>query len=745
MNAAAPALIDVPVAEAQATALDEGVTLNEAIAFSPSVRVSDPLTASWLAEATLRLRREVCWLWQQRGGLSPTLAEAGGLLPPSGDALLESLELGRFAEDRRRLFAEDATAAFLQARITALRAQRQMLPGPWLAITERLRLGQPAQFALALGLLAHADPASGPVLAACQNDATRLLPTLALARRLFDDEDGNDPGLDQDDVHALFQHALLVNADGLHEGAAWHLPFEAGALVAQALLRDDGRLPPELRLRHVQTGAPRRAGADADEAARLPDSLAIAAHLLREPPPRTQFVPLLGDAGCDFAEWATRLAALHGRALVELIADPLPEPNRLAALAAWCWLYQADALLPLQQRGEEHAARDAPRWPRTPLRWLVPMHDLSATSALPQGALQAAIVLPATDFATRVRRFAQALGPRAGALAAEIEEAARRFRLGPTAIAAVGAAAALEPHLDGARLQAICRSQARPDLGSLAQRVEPRFALGDMVLPAAQMAQLQEIAQAMRALTRVHYGWGTARTWNDAGLSVVFCGPPGTGKTMAAEALANELQLPMFRIDLSQVVNKYIGETEKNLKRVFDAAEESDAVIFFDEADALFGKRTNVKDAHDRFANIEISYLLERMERLKGIAVLATNRRKDLDEAFLRRLRYLIEFPLPGERERERLWRGVFPPGVDTSALDFPLLARLFPLAGGHIRSIAFNASLQAARDDAEPRIDMPPVLVAVKRELDKLNRPHAPETFGPYEALLRPLFAESP
>ena len=370
------------------------------------------------------------------------------------------------------------------------------------------------------------------------------------------------------------------------------------------------------------------------------------------------------------------------------------------------------------------------------------MHELQALSALPQATTKPAIALPPTDFATRLRRFHRALGPHAEDLGPEIEEMARRYRLAPAAIEAVGVAAARSARLDADALRHLCRAQTRLDLGSLAQRVVPRFELKDLVLPPVQRMQLAEIAQAMRALTEVHYRWGTARAWNDSGLSVVFCGPPGTGKTMAAEALAHELDLPMFRIDLSQVVNKYIGETEKNLKRVFDAAEESDCIVFFDEADALFGKRTSVKDAHDRFANIEISYLLERMERLKGIAVLATNRRKDIDEAFLRRLRYLVEFPLPGEREREQLWRQVFPAGVDASGLDVVALARMFPLAGGHIRSIAFNACLQSARGGA-PKIEMDAVLFAVKRELDKLNRPNSADDFGVFSERMRPLFAE--
>ena len=221
-----------------------------------------------------------------------------------------------------------------------------------------------------------------------------------------------------------------------------------------------------------------------------------------------------------------------------------------------------------------------------------------------------------------------------------------------------------------------------------------------------QTRQIDEIVTAMNNLTRVHYEWGTARAWNEGGLAALFAGPPGTGKTMAAEAIASALALPLYRIDLSQVVNKYIGETEKNLRRLFDAADSADVILFFDEADALFGKRTEVKDAHDRYANLEVSYLLERMERFKGLAILATNRKRDLDEAFLRRLRFVVEFPLPGAAERRRIWQAVIPPGVDASALDFEFLAQRFPLAGGHIRAIVFHACLQSAAEGAPRTLD---------------------------------------
>jgi vesicle-fusing ATPase len=206
---------------------------------------------------------------------------------------------------------------------------------------------------------------------------------------------------------------------------------------------------------------------------------------------------------------------------------------------------------------------------------------------------------------------------------------------------------------------------------------------------------------------------------------------------MTAEVIAAELSLPLFRIDLSQVVNKYIGETEKNLRRLFDAADSSDVILFFDEADALFGKRTEVKDAHDRYANLEISYLLERMERFKGLAILATNRKKDLDEAFLRRLRFVVEFPLPEVADRLRIWRSVIPAGVDASELDFEFLARRFALAGGHIRGVVFQACLQSAADGAPRRLTMPAVVRAVQREYDKLDRANSLEQFGPYAPII--------
>ena len=249
---------------------------------------------------------------------------------------------------------------------------------------------------------------------------------------------------------------------------------------------------------------------------------------------------------------------------------------------------------------------------------------------------------------------------------------------------------------------------------------------------------LDGLIRAVRALGTVHMDWGLGRAWNESGLSVLFTGPPGTGKTMAAEAIAAEVGMPMYRIDLSQVVNKYIGETEKNLRRLFDAADCGDAILFFDEADAIFGKRTEVKDAHDRYANLEVSYLLERMERFRGMAILASNRRKDLDEAFLRRLRSIVSFPLPEAPERLRIWQAMLPEGVECDGLDLALLAERMPLSGGHIRSAIFNACLQSVVPDRKPRLEMGPLLRALKDEFDKLGRTVSLEQFGRWAGELR-------
>ncbi|MGH2370578.1 MAG: ATP-binding protein, partial [Chloroflexota bacterium] len=307
-----------------------------------------------------------------------------------------------------------------------------------------------------------------------------------------------------------------------------------------------------------------------------------------------------------------------------------------------------------------------------------------------------------------------------------IEALVAQFDLGTQGIAAAGVQALGEPaqRLNGglgARLWDACRAQARPRLDDLAQRIEPAATWDDLVLPEAQRQVLREIAIHVRQRARVYETWGfAAKSARGLGISALFAGPSGTGKTMAAEVLAHELRLDLYRIDLSSVVSKYIGETEKNLRRVFDAAEAGGAILLFDEADALFGKRSEVKDSHDRYANIEISYLLQRMEAYRGLAILTTNLKSALDTAFLRRLRFVVQFPFPDAAQRAEIWQRVFPADTPTAGLDPSRLARL-NVAGGNIRNIAMNAAFLAA-DAGEP-VQMTHLLRAARSEYAKLDK----------------------
>ncbi len=277
------------------------------------------------------------------------------------------------------------------------------------------------------------------------------------------------------------------------------------------------------------------------------------------------------------------------------------------------------------------------------------------------------------------------------------------------------------PALDD--LCSAARAQCGHDLGRLTAKVQPNYTWDDIILPPDQMAHLQEICAQAEYRGVVYGEWGFDRKLSlGKGLNILFVGPPGTGKTMAAEVIAYALQLDLYRIDLSQVVSKYIGESEKNLDRIFTAAENSNAILFFDEADALFGKRSEVRDSHDRYANIEISYLLQKMEEYQGISVLATNLRQNLDDAFLRRIQAVVEFPFPDAEYRRRIWTSVFPSEAPLHQdIDFKLLAQEVQLAGGNIKNMALAAAFYAAGDGGSIRMDH--LIQAAHREHQKIGR----------------------
>ena len=454
---------------------------------------------------------------------------------------------------------------------------------------------------------------------------------------------------------------------------------------------------------------------------------ALAAAVADAPRPLAQ---ITGPPRSGRRALAAALAGRFGLALVELDARLVPDaPGERRALFALlarearieglAFLIDAD---PDRWTGAEERRQRARQCAEDAAAGLeacviVVAHD---SVALPVAPIRAR--LGALEAADRSALWHAALGTAAAPLASGIEAVADQFALGPAEIAAVAAGA---PPADAAGLWAACREAAGHALDELAERIDPHFTWHDIVLPEGVRDGLVAIAGQVRHRAEVYGRWGFAgRLPRGRGVSALFSGPSGTGKTMAAEVIAGDLDLDLYRIDLSGVVSKYIGETEKNLKRVFDGAEASGAVLFFDEADALFGKRTEVRDSHDRYANIEVSYLLQRMETYGGLAILATNLKSHLDAAFLRRLRYVIDFPLPDAALRRAIWARAFPPQAPTRELDLDALARL-EVAGGNITVIAVNAAFLAAAE-ARP-IGMDHVTRAARAEFRKLDKDFRP------------------
>ncbi len=276
------------------------------------------------------------------------------------------------------------------------------------------------------------------------------------------------------------------------------------------------------------------------------------------------------------------------------------------------------------------------------------------------------------------------------------------------------------------------RLVSRGELGQLARRIEPRHAWCDLVLPQDRLNHLQELCSQYRYRHHVYDMWGFgSKMSRGRGLSALFAGPSGTGKTLAAEVIAEDLNLDLYQIDLSGVVSKYVGETEKNLERIFALARDSNAILLFDEADALFGKRSETKDAHDRYANIEISYLLQKIEAYEGLVILTSNLRQNLDEAFLRRLHFCIEFPFPDTQARAEIWRRTVPRDCPLAEdVDFQWLAEQFRLSGGNIHNALLNAAFLAARENGI--IHLRHILQAIRREFQKLGKLVDEERFRP-------------
>jgi ATP-dependent 26S proteasome regulatory subunit len=354
--------------------------------------------------------------------------------------------------------------------------------------------------------------------------------------------------------------------------------------------------------------------------------------------------------------------------------------------------------------------------------------DVTASSFPRRGTV--ALPMQEPSYAQRSRQWSSGLAGAPVDDDADVAGVTSRFKL---SLGTIDQAAATARRLAGLRgqsarittrdLQDACRLHSNQRLATLARKIAPHYGWDDIVLPDDRMAQLREICNHVKYREQVYGDWGFGRKLAlGKGLAVLFAGPSGTGKTMAAGIIATELGLDLYKIDLSTVISKYIGETEKNLSRIFEEAETSNAILFFDEADALFGKRSEVRDSHDRYANVEVGYLLQRMEEYEGVAILATNLRKNMDDAFVRRLHFTVEFPFPDQKDRWRIWQGIWP--TDTpldEAVDLELLAERHEMAGGNIKNIAVAAAFLAADDGQIVR--MGHVLRATMREYQKIGK----------------------
>jgi hypothetical protein len=427
-------------------------------------------------------------------------------------------------------------------------------------------------------------------------------------------------------------------------------------------------------------------------------------------------------------------AELHGLAPFALAAVDVPgSPSERDALAR---LWEREAALLGAVLLIEREDDDPPDAMRA-ATWLAatigaPVALAGREPAPLRGRTTVRLTVPALGVGERTALWRDALGPAVAGLDGHVDAVALQFALSAQAVRAAAADLAGQGSTSADALWEAAREQARPRLEELAQRIDPCACWDDLVLPELQGRTLREIVLHVRNRVRVYEAWGFAgKSVRGLGISALFTGPSGTGKTMAAEVLANELRLDLYRIDLSSVVSKYIGETEKNLRRVFDAAEGGGAILLFDEADALFGKRSEVKDSHDRYANIEVGYLLQRMEAYRGLAILTTNMRGALDAAFLRRLRFVVQFPFPDAARRAEIWRRVFPADAPTEGLDPASLARL-DVAGGTIRNVALNAAFLAA-DAGEP-VRMSHLARAARSEVAKLERPLTESEIGGWE-----------
>jgi hypothetical protein len=657
--------------------------------------------------------------------------------PASGG--IESLN-ARLREEVDRLVAagrdpQDAMAGFYISPEQAREYVRAVDGGGHLeerlaAAAERLGLEPLEAAVLTACATPELDPRYSKIFSFLHDDVTRRLPSPRVVAELLQGD-----GVGREDVVACFGSdrplrrygALeLIDPDG--QRPFLDRSIKLAEPLVSFLLGTPVHEPPDARLRRFDP--PEHAVGRAEALERISAVLAQ---------PTT--LPVL-VAGPDAT---ALLAAALGRALLLAGAAHLGDRGLAGRAALVCALERRTLVFDGLEELDP-AARERFRAALEDEQSRVLLCARTPAAAAVLGDVAALDVeVPAPTLAERRAVWADASGSR------DSDDVAAKFRLSTTqiakaaGIARVEAAAQGRPLPGGADLAFGARQASSSRLGELAIRLEPSYTWADLVLPEYHVKLLHSISAYLRHRDRVLSEWGYEKTVaRTQGLKVLFAGESGTGKTMAAQVLANDLGLDLFRVDLATVVSKYIGETEKNLDRIFGAAEGSNAILFFDEADALFGKRSEVSDSHDRYANVEVAYLLQRMEGYEGAVILATNFKQNLDAAFQRRLDFAIDFPFPEAEDRLRIWRLVLPeeaPVADDVDLDF--LAGQFKLSGGAIRNCSLAAAFEAA--EAGRPISMEHLVRAVAIEYGKQGRLTLESDFERFHSVIRPDRPEAP
>jgi hypothetical protein len=592
-------------------------------------------------------------------------------------------------------------------------------PPALVVLSQRLGLSRFEQEILLLCAAMELDPSIGALCARALGDLGRPHPTFALALSLF-----SDPAWDAVSPERPLRYWRLIEIS--QPGA---LPLTTSPLRADERIVNylkglnylDDRLAPFLSplevLEHpIDLPASQRSGVDS-----------ILHHFKQTPGHEgLPIIQLLGPDGSSkqlIAGYVAKELGLHAYRLpVTLLPVQAAEIETLARL----WQRES-LLLPLAlYLDADGVDGDVDHGKQTLIRFLgrlggvVFLGTRGVWPSLGKPSLPVDVAKPTS--AEQQAAWTAALGPVAGQTPGLL---AGQFNLDVASIEhiahdALTDAAANDGEMHD-RLWNACLAGTRPQIENLAQRIDPKASWQDIVLPVAETNLLRQIADQVAQRSTVYETWGfSGKMSRGLGISVLFAGESGCGKTMAAEVLASHLRINLYRIDLSAIVSKYIGESAKNLCRLFDAAEDGGAILFFDECECIFGKRSEVKDSHDRYANTEIDYLLQRMESYRGLAILATNMKSSLDPAFMRRLRFVLNFPYPGTAERRAIWQKVFPTETPTEELDFDRLARL-NLNGGNIHIIALNAAFLAAKEGTA--VTMPLILEAARTEFRKLDR----------------------